>query len=429
MSIKILATADLHLGKTSADVLGDHASTKYTWYKIINWCIQNTVDVLVLCGDIVDWDNRFFEAFGPLKSGFDQLEQNGIQVYLVSGNHDFDVLSQLVPKDKFEHVHLLGRNGQWEVKPFNKDGQIIQFVGWSFPKGKVIETALLQWGQVAVDPNYPVIGLLHGDIDNMESQYGPIKLNDLLKSDAELWILGHIHKPQQFSALRPQVWYTGSPHALSAKESGRHGPLLITVETDRKILVEQIALSPVRYERLVVDVSEVVEISQFREKIIFSLFQDANSKLELLENVETLVYHVVLTGRHSHIKDMEQWAKQAIEFVDQLPNGTSLVIRKIDCQLKPAILNLENLARQPSPAGILAQTILAIEQEIGTPFLDGLIQEWKQKMRAVNEAGAYLPLYSRQRQEQLTDANARTYLLNECNRLLGELMDQVNETN
>lgn len=429
MSIKILATADLHLGKTSADVADVHASTKFTWNKIVNWCIQNMVDVLVLCGDIVDWDNRYFEAFGPLKSGFDRLGEAGIQTYLVSGNHDYDVLAQLVPKGKFDHVHLLGRNGQWEVKEFNKDGQIIQFAGWSFPKGKVVESALLQWGQATIDPSYPVIGLLHGDVDNIESQYGPIKLNDLLKTGINLWILGHIHKPIQYSAQKPHIWYTGSPHALSAKEPGTHGPLLIIVEKDEEIQIQQVSLSPVRYERLAIEVSEVEDVGQLREKIIFSLFQDANSKLELLEEVETLVYHIILTGRHSHIKDMEQWARPAIELTDQLPNGTTLVIRKIDIQLKPVIANLEDLARQPSPAGILAQTILAIEQQTGTPFLDDLILEWKQKMRSVNEAGAYLPLYTRQRQEELTDTNAKAYLLNECNRLLGELLDQVNETN
>lgn len=96
MSIKNLPTPDLHLGKTSADVLGKHASTKYTWFKIVNWCIQNTADVLVLCWDIVDWDNRFFEAFSTLKSGIDQLEQNGIQVY-----HSQRILSLLIVPTNF----------------------------------------------------------------------------------------------------------------------------------------------------------------------------------------------------------------------------------------------------------------------------------------------------------------------------------------
>jgi DNA repair exonuclease SbcCD nuclease subunit len=78
MPIKILATADLHLGKSSADVSGLHASTKYTWQKIIDYCIHNQIDVLVLCGDIVDWDNRYFEAIGPLQKGFEDLYKHGI---------------------------------------------------------------------------------------------------------------------------------------------------------------------------------------------------------------------------------------------------------------------------------------------------------------------------------------------------------------
>jgi len=429
MSIKILATADLHLGRSSADVSDEYASTKSTWFKIVTWCIENKIDVLVLCGDIVDRDNRFFEAFGPLKSGFDKLGENGIHVYVVSGNHDFDVLPQLISQDGYKNVDLLGRNGQWEIKSFNKGCQVIQFAGWSFPKSKVTESAIHQWGQVVIDPNYPVIGLLHGDLDNMESVYGPIKLNDLLKTDIELWLLGHIHKPRQYPSQRPQVFYTGSPHALSSKEPGVHGPLLITVDPDRTMQIKQISFSPVRYERLIVDVSNAGDQSQLREKIIFSIFEDANSRQNSIEEVNTLVYNVVLNGRHEYIKQVEQWANQAIDFSGQLPNGTTLMIRKIECHLKPALLDLEKLASQTSPAGILAHTILAIENDSNSQFLDDLIQEWKQKIKTVNEAGTYIPLYTRHMQKDLTDANAKTYLLNECNRLLGELMDQVNENN
>src|ERR1700744_3019899 len=113
MPIKILATADLHLGKTSADVSGYQASTKSTWAALVNMAIENEVDIVVLCGDIIDRNNRYFEAIGPLQSGIDRLREDNITVYLVSGNHDFDVLPQVVRRYSDDGVKLLGKNGVW----------------------------------------------------------------------------------------------------------------------------------------------------------------------------------------------------------------------------------------------------------------------------------------------------------------------------
>jgi len=61
------------------------------------------------------------------------LDEEGISVFLVSGNHDYDVLPALMDKNQFKHVHLLGRSGDWEFKSVEIAGQNIQFTGWSYP--------------------------------------------------------------------------------------------------------------------------------------------------------------------------------------------------------------------------------------------------------------------------------------------------------
>jgi exonuclease SbcD len=424
MPIKILATADLHLGKTSADISGEAASTKSTWAALVSWAIQNDVDVMVLCGDIIDRNNRYFEAIGPLQAGFDRLKEQGIQIYLVSGNHDFDVLPQVVSKYIDGGVQLLGRNGRWEITKFTKNGQTIQFAGWSFPGQFVKESPLLNWQISDLDQNFPVIGLLHGDLDNRESRYAPFRLSELLAAPFHLWILGHIHKPQEHSSVRPLVWYTGSPHALSAKEPGMHGPLLFTVDGD-DFSVERVWLSPVRYESLAVDVTGAEDESQLREKIIYTLEKDAESKIADLGKVSFLIYHLMVTGEQRRIREVEQWAKSATDIELQLDNGLLVRIRKVDCYLTPLVEDLRELAGQPSPAGILAATILAIEEEKTTPFLEKLLGQWRQRAMTVNEGSIYLPLLRESRLSGVLDSDAKVYLQKECNRLLGELMNQV----
>ena len=118
MAIKILATGDLHLGKRSSGIPEnpEESSTKFTWNRIVDWSIKNEIDLLLLTGDIIDQDNRYYEAIGPLQAGFEKLNQANITVYMIAGNHDFDVLPEIVRPDRYNNVYLLGFNGKWEVK-------------------------------------------------------------------------------------------------------------------------------------------------------------------------------------------------------------------------------------------------------------------------------------------------------------------------
>ena len=424
MSIKILATADLHLGKQSSDVMGDYASTKFTLNKIANYCIEKSVDVLLLCGDIVDFDNRFFEAYGPLQEAFDRLGKDGIEVYLVAGNHDYGVLPQIIKTGNNKHIHLLGSDEKWEVREFTKNGQTIQFVGWSFSKRFVEESAMVSWDSSLLDPNYQTIGLLHGDVGASNSRYGPINLDDLRHTDVSLWLLGHIHKPELLIE-QPTVWYTGSPQALSAKEPGMHGPLLITIAPNQPLKIEQIGMSPVRYENISIDVTGVVSEEDLRSKVISDLKVDSESMITELEEVLSLVYSITLVGKNSRQREIESWKKTIVEHTARLEaTGTAISVRRVEAQISPEVTNLKQLAQQSSPAGILANTILAIEEGRDDPFLNELIKEWILKIETANRAGVYSSLPPESILEATSDA-ACSAIKDECNRLLGELMNQI----
>lgn len=425
MPIRIFATADLHLGKASADVTGHYATTKHTWESLVNWAISQAVDVVALCGDIVDRDNRYFEAVGPFQEGLEKLEKNGIEVFMVAGNHDHDVLPGILRNIKLPNVHLLGANGIWELFPYTKAGETIQFAGWSFPRLIVQESAMTGWHLPGYDPNYPIVGLLHGDMDNPDSRYNPFRLNELIKQGVSLWILGHIHKPEQLRAHSPQVWYTGSPHALSAKEPGPHGPMLFTIEAGKPVIAERIFLSPVRYERLDVDVSGCNDVMALRDHVMTMLRADTENKLAQLEQVSAIVYQVSLIGRHARIKQVEQWAANITDLAVRLETGTNLSVRRLTCNLAAEIGDLNELALQSSMIGQLAQTILAIQNKTSTPFLEELIDAWLKKARSLTDTGTYEPLRRHKITEELSNTMAQECILTECNRLLGELSDQV----
>src|SRR5690554_5979131 len=106
MALTILATGDIHIGKKSSGIKHntEESATKYTWSRIVDYAIKSKVDILALTGDIIDQDNRYFEAIGPLQAGFEKLKQANISVFMVAGNHDFDVLPQLVNSERYNNV-------------------------------------------------------------------------------------------------------------------------------------------------------------------------------------------------------------------------------------------------------------------------------------------------------------------------------------
>ncbi len=277
MPIHILATSDLHLGRKSSEVplSAGEASTRHTWEKMIDWSLRHQIDAVLLAGDIVDRDNRYFEAIGPLQSGLKRLDDAGIAVMIVGGNHDFDVLPSIVKGSTFRKVHFMGENGTWEIKRLELGGQTVQFTGWSFPGQFVKESPLMHFNAGDLDPNLTTIGLFHGDALSRESPYGPFDTGSLINLHTDAWIVGHIHKPSELRKTGPAIWYPGSPHALSSRETGRHGPLLLTVQNPHEITLKQVPLSPVRYETITINISGAKDESAVRDRVTSELSEQA----------------------------------------------------------------------------------------------------------------------------------------------------------
>jgi DNA repair exonuclease SbcCD nuclease subunit len=423
MAIKILNAADLHLGKRTSglDAFGENCATKATWRKMVDFSIENAVDLVLLAGDVVDRDNKYYEASSALQEGFRRLGEKGIDVCLVAGNHDWDVLPQILRNNPFDHVKLLGLRSTWERCFIEPNGERMQIVGRSFGSSVERGNPLIGLSDITVDPDCFSIGLLHADVDNLESPYGPVSLLELQQAPVNVWILGHIHKPTLLSSEKI-IRYPGSPQALSAKEQGIHGGLLMQVEGGRVMNTVEVSFSNCRFERLPVNVTGIDSEEGFRRLLETELSEHANDRLLELDKTDYLVYDLLLTGRNSHGLEIESWGrtlKEGYELV--LASGTHVHVREISAAIRPTVENLELLARERSPAGILAETILAIRDGRSTPFLEELVRDWNEQFRVVTSSSGFQPLqrgfvqYGNPRQ-------AAPYIMEECNRLLTELL-------
>jgi DNA repair exonuclease SbcCD nuclease subunit len=426
MAVTILVSGDLHLGRRSkhlpADLSADISSPIQTWRRVIDEAVRREVDLVCLTGDVVDEDNKYFEAFGPLVQELRRLEEHGIPAYLVAGNHDYDVLGELVAQVETPNVHLLGRNGSWETVTFEHPEQPLAITGWSFPSRHHYRNPLVDFSTEAAAATV-TIGLLHCDLDGTEDRYAPVPRSDLERAPVDCWLLGHIHRPSLHEDEIPLL-YTGSPHALDSGEEGRHGPWLVTVHSSHKIDIEQLPISPVRYDTVSVDLAAVETREEWRAAIVSALAEHLDSLNEELRATELVMCDVILEGRTSAYEAMSRSiAGEEVEDLVYEAYGTKARIRKIRNDARPAVGNLEELAAQDNPAGYLARIVCAIEEDDDSELVDELVRRLRPVFRRVDRSSTYAPLHGEASLDR-SDAAITEQILERSRELLAALVDQ-----
>jgi DNA repair exonuclease SbcCD nuclease subunit len=93
---KFIHTADLHLDaplkslalkdQGLAEMVGN--ATRRALETIVDLCIEEKVDALVIAGDLYDGDMRSMKTAAFLLSELERLNKSGISVFIIKGNHD-----------------------------------------------------------------------------------------------------------------------------------------------------------------------------------------------------------------------------------------------------------------------------------------------------------------------------------------------------
>ncbi|HKL56937.1 MAG TPA: DNA repair exonuclease [Sphaerochaeta sp.] len=284
--MKILCCSDIHMGRIPTVPYIDDLFSHTAWYALVEKALELDVDVLVLAGDVVEQEEHWFEAYGPLLTGLEKLGKAKIKVIAVGGNHDYSVFPSLARESS--HITLLGLGGKWE----SLDYKGVRFIGWSFPERRVQYNPMDSFDLSLADTELPMLGLLHCDVGASPlSSYAPVPLNDFSLSSVPLWVLGHIHKG---AALKGgNAFYCGSPYALDRNEEGPHGPWLLEKEAKGPWKEPvMIPLSPYRFET----VSVCLEAATDEEDVRAILTQSLRKVAASIAFSGTLLCSLVLTG-------------------------------------------------------------------------------------------------------------------------------------
>jgi DNA repair exonuclease SbcCD nuclease subunit len=436
----VLCTGDLHVGRRPSR-LADGVDARgwscaCVWNDIVDYAVRERVDLLLISGDWVDHDNRFYEAFGPLERGLRRLEQAGVDTLAVAGNHDYDVLPRLATQLAGDgagnkHFRLLGRDGRWERHTVRRDGRPpVHVDGWSFPRESVLENPLRDYPRPAgAGDGCPVIALLHADLDQPQSRYAPVAISDLRGAAAvTLWLLGHIHAGKLHdSGAGPLVLYPGSPQAMDPGEPSQHGPWLLEIDgTARRVRPVHLPMSKVRYDRLTVDVTGVATDQDLEATLSRAIRQHAASLADCCGPLEYASLRLVLTGR-SPLHRRLRACCEPIRADLQVHEGNFCVrVERIEVETRPAF-DLEQLARNNDAPAVLARVLLGLEARgpggvaDAGDGADALLSEVAQRLADVYGAKAYRNIATDPPPDA---AAARRVLARQAYLLLDELLAQ-----
>lgn len=200
-------------------------ATRQAFDRVVDLCLEERVDFLIVAGDLFDTEVKDFHAALAAATQLRRLDQANIPVYLILGNHDSrEEMTRHVPWPA--NVTLFDHKRPQTVRHPKLS---VAFHGMSYPKREVTENLV---------PGYPApvagcfnIGLLHTNAggNSQHAAYAPCSVEELVAKGYDYWALGHVH---DFAILheRPHVVYSGNTQGRHAREAGPKGCLLVTVD-------------------------------------------------------------------------------------------------------------------------------------------------------------------------------------------------------
>lgn len=315
--MKILHTADWHIGKK----LHKHDLSK-DFDLFINWLCEtikiNTVEVLLISGDVFDLANPSSEARKQYYRALMKLKKLNCKIIVTGGNHDSpamldaprEILRELemhvvggLPENMEDVIiPLLGASGHPEVViaalPFLRDADLRNAADGNTYEDRLeatrrgIQNTFGEAARICEQsfPGVPAIAMGHlfaAGAETSESERdiqigNQAAFNALQFGEYFSYIaLGHIHKPQRINATVP-TFYSGSPIPLSFSERKDDKRILLL---DTSIGWEPRSIPVPAFRRL-------IKISGTLEEIQLKLSEPGkNGELKSLIEVELIEEH------------------------------------------------------------------------------------------------------------------------------------------
>lgn len=314
--IRFIHTADLHLGSLlhTTDKLPAglremvREATMTAFSRICAAAVANRVDFLLLAGDIYDREARSIRAARFLTEKCRELNEEGIPVYIIAGNHD-------PRREQGEFFDLPGNVWVFsaeeaecrEVKD-RKGKPVARVVGQSYRSRS--ESRKMHESFAVRDKELCNIALLHTQLDPANKDYLPCSLTELIsREDIHYWALGHIHRCRVLNRGVPAVAYPGIPQGRDFGETGPGGCLLVEMAPDQPPDFAYLPVAPVVWKRVEFSIagdSTLQNLTDLENRLVEQAEKLAATPLQPPENLsaaagalqpEGYILQWIITGR------------------------------------------------------------------------------------------------------------------------------------
>jgi len=360
---RFLHTADLHLDSPLQGLAMRHESaatellgaSRKAFENLIRLAADEAVDFVVIAGDVYDRDWKGYETGLFFRKGMVRLQEAGIPVFLISGNHD--AASVITRKLSLPgNVHAFSSRAAETVEP---ETLPVAIHGMSFPNRAVEENLV---------PGYPPpvpgkfnLGILHTSLAGREGHdtYAPCSLNDLTAKGYDYWALGHIHQPEVVYE-DPWIVYAGNIQGRHTRECGARGCRIVTVDDNREVAAcDWHALDVARWAQMEIDVGGLVSF----DAVLHAVRSAMGKSVEAAED-RLLALRVILAGStplHGMLRSHpERLEAEVRSMADEFGDGV-VWLERLKLATKP-LVSLEELAGRDG----LTNVVVKVAREQGT---------------------------------------------------------------
>ena len=299
MAVRFVHAADLHLD-SPFEGFRDNApahvretllqATFRAYERVIDLCLAEKVDALLVAGDVYDGADRSLSAQLRFIDGLKRLDAAGIRSFVCHGNHD--------PLDGWQarlgfpaSCHQFSAEvGSAPIDPERPERGMVY--GISYPRQVVRENLALRFRRAMYQG--PAIGLLHCNVgaDTGHEPYSPCSVEDLVGTGMDYWALGHVHTRQVLREQSPAIVYPGNTQGRHPNERGERGIYLVELAGSAPPRLDFRAVDVVRWETI------RLNIAQFEDEQ--GLLDAAEGEIEAAlarADGRDLIYRLEIGGR------------------------------------------------------------------------------------------------------------------------------------
>lgn len=378
--MRFIHAADIHLDSPlrgleryeGAPVEELRGATRKAFGRLVELCIDEKVDFLLIAGDVYDGDWQDYNTGLFFTKQMVRLRDAGIPVFLIRGNHDAE--SRITRKLQLPpNVHCFDA-GAAESKRIEDLGVVIH--GRSFATQAVIDNLCRSY-PVPV-PGLFNIGLLHTSADGREGHesYAPCSREDMVAKGYHYWALGHVHEREVLGDGEPWIVFPGNLQGRHIREVGNKGCSLVTVEDGDQVTVEHRTLDVVRWNRCTVDATGAASSEDLLNRVQAALEQAQKPADDCLVAAR-LTFKGACAAHRTLVTRPDAFIAEVRSLASSLGN---VWVEKVKFDTRSPI-DLETIAQQADPLGQLIRFTRQLkDDEAGLQELAGELHDLRQKL-------------------------------------------------